>query len=82
MNPRVIPGAHFSARTGFGRVPQIWNVPPGLDMSLVGPRPVTAASCTANGDARGAYQSCAPASNRLWQVAGRGVNAALITRNA
>ena len=56
--------------TSLDELPQIWNVLVG-EMSLVGPRPVTAAELRRYGQNVDAYLDLRPGITGLWQVSGR-----------
>jgi len=70
-DPRIIPGiGTFLRKTSLDELPQIVNILHG-DMSLVGPRPVTAAELEQYGSDVGAYLSMRPGLTGPWQVSGR-----------
>jgi undecaprenyl-phosphate galactose phosphotransferase len=70
-DPRVTPFGRFLRRTSLDELPQFWNVLRG-DMSLVGPRPVTAPELEAYyGSNVCLYKSAKPGITGLWQVNGR-----------
>jgi lipopolysaccharide/colanic/teichoic acid biosynthesis glycosyltransferase len=69
-DPRIIPLGDVLRRTSLDELPQLWNVLRG-DMSLVGPRPVTAPELKRYGTSYGAYCSMRPGITGLWQVSGR-----------
>ena len=69
-DPRVTALGRVLRRTSLDELPQLWNVARG-EMSLVGPRPVTAGELTRYGPARAAYLSARPGLTGLWQVSGR-----------
>lgn len=70
-DPRVTPVGRWLRRTGFDELPQLWNVLRG-EMSLVGPRPVSAGELPRYGPAAAAYLDAHPGVTGLWQVAERG----------
>ncbi|MCS6892518.1 MAG: sugar transferase [Rhodovarius sp.] len=70
-DPRVTPIGRFLRSTSLDELPQLINVLRG-EMSLVGPRPVTAAELsTYYGAAAAHYMSVRPGITGLWQVSGR-----------
>jgi lipopolysaccharide/colanic/teichoic acid biosynthesis glycosyltransferase len=69
-DPRVTPIGRILRRTSLDELPQLWNVLRG-DMSLVGPRPVTAAELDRYGPERDVYLALRPGLTGPWQVAGR-----------
>lgn len=70
-DPRIIPGiGSFLRKTSLDELPQIVNILRG-EMSLVGPRPVTAAELEQYGSDVGAYLSMRPGLTGPWQVSGR-----------
>jgi exopolysaccharide production protein ExoY len=69
-DPRVTPLGRILRRTSLDELPQIWNILKG-EMSLVGPRPVTAAETALYGPALRQYQALRPGLTGLWQVNGR-----------
>lgn len=70
-DPRVTPVGRFLRSTSLDELPQLFNVLRG-EMSLVGPRPVTAAELsTQYGAAAAHYMSVRPGITGLWQVSGR-----------
>lgn len=69
-DPRVTRIGRFLRRTSLDELPQLWNVLVG-DMSLVGPRPITAGELPRYGSALGAYLRVRPGITGLWQVRGR-----------
>jgi lipopolysaccharide/colanic/teichoic acid biosynthesis glycosyltransferase len=69
-DPRITPIGRILRRLSIDELPQFWNVLRG-EMSLVGPRPVTAVELERYG-ARGRYYlACRPGITGLWQVSGR-----------
>jgi Undecaprenyl-phosphate galactose phosphotransferase WbaP len=69
-DPRVTSLGRFLRRTSLDELPQLLNVLIG-DMSLVGPRPITAAELPRYGDHLTYYLSVKPGITGLWQVSGR-----------
>ena len=69
-DPRVTRIGRFLRRTSLDEVPQLWNVLRG-EMSLIGPRPVTAPELEKYGARSWAYLSVRPGITGLWQVSGR-----------
>jgi undecaprenyl-phosphate galactose phosphotransferase len=70
-DPRITPFGRFIRKTSLDELPQFWNVLVG-DMSLVGPRPVTAEELQKYyGPAAAQYVSMRPGLTGLWQVGAR-----------
>jgi exopolysaccharide production protein ExoY len=69
-DPRVTPLGRVLRRLSIDELPQLWNVARG-EMSIVGPRPVTASELDRYGTRRRFYLSCRPGLTGLWQVSGR-----------
>lgn len=69
-DPRVTAIGRLLRKTSLDELPQLWNVLRG-EMSLVGPRPVTAEEMVRYGRARWAYLSVRPGITGPWQVLGR-----------
>lgn len=69
-DPRITRLGAMLRATSLDELPQIWNVLKG-DMSLIGPRPVTAAELDLYGAHRPAYLALRPGVTGLWQVSGR-----------
>lgn len=70
-DPRVTPLGRWLRATSLDELPQLWNVLRG-EMSLVGPRPVTAAELEQYSlEGRRAYLKLRPGLSGLWQVSGR-----------
>ena len=69
-DPRVTGIGRFLRSTSLDELPQVWNVLRG-DMSLVGPRPVTAAEIPKYGDQWEIYTRVRPGITGQWQVSGR-----------
>ena len=70
-DPRITQLGAFLRRTSLDELPQIWNVLRG-DMSLVGPRPVTADELDRYGTLRQTYLALKPGVTGFWQIHGRG----------
>lgn len=69
-DPRVTRLGWWLRLTSFDELPQLWNVLAG-DMSLVGPRPVTAAELDRYGASVRHYLRVRPGLTGLWQLSGR-----------
>ncbi len=69
-DPRITKIGHVLRKTSLDELPQLWNVLVG-EMSLVGPRPVTAAETLNYGQALKDYLSVRPGMTGLWQISGR-----------
>lgn len=69
-DPRVTLLGRLLRKTSLDELPQIWNVLRG-DMSLVGPRPITAAELVFYGADQHAYLAQRPGVTGLWQIYGR-----------
>ena len=69
-DPRVTPLGRILRRTSLDELPQIWNVLAG-EMSLVGPRPVTAEELPRYGRDAAAYRAVRPGITGPWQIGGR-----------
>lgn len=69
-DPRITSVGGILRKTSLDELPQLLNVLRG-DMSLVGPRPVTAEELARYGSRRPAYLSARPGITGLWQVSGR-----------
>ncbi len=69
-DPRVDRVGYFLRKTSLDELPQFWNVLRG-DMSMVGPRPITAAEAVKYGRHFAAYKSVRPGLTGIWQVSGR-----------
>lgn len=69
-DPRITRFGRFIRRTSLDELPQLWNVLTG-DMSLVGPRPVTASEKEKYGEFWASYCAVRPGLTGLWQVSGR-----------
>lgn len=69
-DPRITRFGNFLRRTSLDELPQLLNVLKG-EMSLVGPRPITAGECRFYGRYIGDYLSVRPGLTGLWQVSGR-----------
>lgn len=69
-DPRITPIGRFLRATSLDELPQLINVLRG-DMSLVGPRPVTAEELLRYGRCARAYKSVRPGITGPWQIGGR-----------
>jgi len=69
-DPRVTRLGRILRKTSLDELPQIWNVLRG-DMSLVGPRPITAGELSFYGPDQHTYLSQRPGVTGMWQVHGR-----------
>ena len=69
-DPRITPIGRFLRATSLDELPQLINVLRG-EMSIVGPRPVTAEELLRYGSCARAYKSVRPGITGLWQVSGR-----------
>lgn len=69
-DPRVTPFGRFLRRSSLDELPQFVNVILG-QMSVVGPRPITAAEMAEYGDKSEIVTSVSPGVTGLWQVGGR-----------
>jgi len=69
-DPRVTALGHFLRKTSLDELPQLINVLRG-DMSIIGPRPVTATELSMYGPAGRYYCAARPGLTGLWQVSGR-----------
>ena len=69
-DPRTTRLGRVLRRTSLDELPQIWNVLRG-DMSLVGPRPVTAKELERYGPLAPVYLSLRPGITGQWQIHGR-----------
>jgi exopolysaccharide production protein ExoY len=70
-DPRITPLGRFLRKTSLDELPQILNILRG-EMTLVGPRPVTAAELAEHyGPAIRYYTAARPGLTGLWQVSGR-----------
>ncbi|WP_323764788.1 sugar transferase [Marinovum sp.] len=69
-DPRVTRLGRHLRRLSLDELPQIWNVLRG-EMSLVGPRPITAGELAYYADDRLSYLAQKPGVTGLWQVEGR-----------
>lgn len=69
-DPRVTGLGNLLRRSSMDELPQLLNVLRG-DMSLVGPRPVTASELSKYGEARQSYLALRPGLTGKWQVSGR-----------
>ncbi|SIT06240.1 exopolysaccharide production protein ExoY [Roseivivax lentus] len=69
-DPRVTRFGSLLRRTSLDELPQLWNVIRG-EMSLVGPRPVTAEELDRYGNDLSSYLALRPGITGLWQVEAR-----------
>lgn len=69
-DPRITRMGQFLRRSSLDELPQLFNVLRG-DMSLVGPRPVTAPELARYGTDQSYYLALTPGITGLWQVSGR-----------
>ena len=69
-DPRITKVGRFLRKSSLDELPQFWNVLRG-DMSLVGPRPVTATELERYDSAARTYLALKPGVTGLWQVSGR-----------
>ena len=69
-DPRITRVGAFLRKSSLDEVPQLLNVLMN-DMSLVGPRPITASETSRYGSALAVYLSVLPGITGLWQVSGR-----------
>ncbi len=69
-DPRITGVGKFLRKTSLDELPQLFNVLTG-DMSLVGPRPITAEELEKYGDDVDFYFAVKPGLTGLWQVSGR-----------
>ena len=69
-DPRVTPVGKVLRKMSLDELPQVWNILKG-EMSLIGPRPVTAAEVPKYGDSFDYVFSVKPGLSGLWQVSGR-----------
>ncbi|HBY8128007.1 sugar transferase [Klebsiella pneumoniae] len=69
-DPRITLVGGFIRKTSIDELPQLFNVLIG-DMTLVGPRPITAEEITAYGKHANSYLLIKPGLTGLWQVSGR-----------
>jgi lipopolysaccharide/colanic/teichoic acid biosynthesis glycosyltransferase len=69
-DPRVTAFGRFLRRTSLDELPQLWNVLRG-QMSLVGPRMITAGELPKYGDNAWIFKTVKPGLTGYWQVEGR-----------
>ncbi len=69
-DPRITRVGHFLRKSSIDELPQFANVLLG-EMSVVGPRPITASEMKQYGDAAKTVTSVLPGVTGLWQVSGR-----------
>jgi Undecaprenyl-phosphate galactose phosphotransferase WbaP len=69
-DPRVTPIGGLLRKYSLDELPQLWNVLR-AEMSLVGPRPISAQEIVKYGDHFSVYAKATPGITGLWQVSGR-----------
>lgn len=69
-DPRVTPLGHLLRKYSLDELPQLFNILLG-EMSVVGPRPVSAEEMVHYGSSKRFYRQCRPGLTGLWQVSGR-----------
>lgn len=69
-DPRITKVGRLLRRTSLDELPQLWNVLRG-ELSLIGPRPVTAEELVRYGAQRASFLALKPGITGLWQVSGR-----------
>jgi exopolysaccharide production protein ExoY len=69
-DPRITRLGSFLRRSSLDELPQLWNILIG-EMSIVGPRPVTATELDRYGAYLSKYSMMRPGLTGLWQVSGR-----------
>jgi exopolysaccharide production protein ExoY len=69
-DPRITPLGKFIRSSSLDELPQLWNILTG-EMSIVGPRPVTALELDRYGFSAVEYKMVLPGLTGLWQVSGR-----------
>jgi len=69
-DPRISRVGHWLRRTSLDELPQLFNSLRG-DMSVIGPRPVTAAELERYGDQQRSFLALKPGITGLWQISGR-----------
>jgi exopolysaccharide production protein ExoY len=69
-DPRIVPFGKFLRATSLDELPQLFNVLKS-DMSLVGPRPITAPQLEQYGEFSPLFLSAKPGITGYWQVSGR-----------
>lgn len=69
-DPRITKLGHILRKMSLDELPQLWNILRG-EMSIVGPRPVTAKELVRYGAAEHSYCALRPGLTGPWQVSGR-----------
>lgn len=69
-DPRITAVGRFLRKSSLDELPQVFNVLKG-EMSIVGPRPITASEIRLYGFRFADYARCKPGITGLWQVSGR-----------
>lgn len=69
-DPRITSWGHFLRRFSLDELPQLWNVIKG-EMSLIGPRPISAEEDLLYGKYSILLHSVKPGISGLWQISGR-----------
>jgi exopolysaccharide biosynthesis polyprenyl glycosylphosphotransferase len=69
-DPRIFRFGRFLRRLSLDELPQLWNVVRG-DLSLIGPRPITADELKRYGAQSVSFLALKPGITGLWQVSGR-----------
>ena len=69
-DPRITRLGQITRKTSLDELPQLWNILKG-EMSVVGPRPVTAEELKKYGSDAVSYKAMRPGLTGLWQISGR-----------
>ncbi|NWG45602.1 MAG: sugar transferase [Alphaproteobacteria bacterium] len=69
-DPRITPFGRFLRKSSLDELPQLFNILRG-EMSIVGPRPITASEVPKYGRYFAYYAATRPGITGLWQVSGR-----------